>query len=194
MRRKILLVAVLLALVVGLTLPVNVALAAEAQDVTITATPSYIAIANAPGLWTVNEETGNSLIDESTEYWSNPLGDTASPSDPVVDDECRFTITNTSTVITDLTVDFIHFTGGDAMQNSGTGSGGVGTFGAYSYCTGMTYSTGKVVADNSGSGYMKEDLAATTNIKWGLSCDTQTDAWTSGSDMTSTATITATQA
>lgn len=193
MRKKVLLVAVLLALVVAVTLPVNIALAATAQNVTITATPSYIAISNSPATWTVNEY-GTSVLTIATEYWSNPLGDTTTPSDPVVDGECRFTITNTSTVIIDLTVNFPHFTGGDTMQNSGTGSGGVGTFGAYSYCTGMTYSTGKVVADNSGSGFMKENLAATTDIKWGLSCDTQTDAWTSGDDMTSTVVITATAA
>jgi len=166
--------------------------AATTQDVTVTATPAYISIANDLSTWTVNGLTGSGVIAPATEYWSNPLGDTLTPSDPVVDGECRFTITNSSTVITDLTVNFIHFTGGDAMQNSGTGSGGVGTFGAYSYCTGMTYSTGKVIADNAGSGPMKEDLAVTTNIKWGVSCDTQTDVWTSGDDMTSTITITAT--
>ena len=191
LRRVLIPVALVILLVSVFAMPVS---AATSQDVTVTATPSYIAIANAPSTWTVNEETGDSKIAIGTEYWSNPLGDTTSPSDPVVDGECRFTITNTSTVITDLTVNFIHFTGGDAMQNSGTGSGGVGTFGAYSYCTGMTYSTGKVVADNAGSSAMKEDLAATTDIKWGVSCDTQTDAWTTGDAMTSTITITATAA
>lgn len=80
------------------------------------------------------------------------------------------------------------------MQNSGDGDGAAGEFGAYAYCTGMTYSTGKVVADNAGSGAMKEDLAATTDIKWGVSCDTQTDAWTSPDAQTSTITITATEA
>ncbi len=184
----------IIVLAAALLIPAIPALAATSQDVTVTATPSFISITNAPSLWTVNEETGNSLLTIGTEYWSNPLGDTTTPSDPVVDGECRFTITNSSTVITDLTVNFIHFTDGDAMQNSGTGSGGVGTFGSYAYCTGMTYSTGKVVADNSGSSAMKQNLAATTNIKWGVSCDTQTDAWTSGSAMTSTITITATAA
>lgn len=191
LRRVLIPMALVILLVAVFATP---AFAATSQDVTVTATPSYIAIANAPGTWTVNEETGNSLLAIGTEYWSNPLGDTTTPSDPVVDGECRFTITNTSTVITDLTVNFIHFTDGDAMQNSGTGSGGAGTFGAYSYCTGMTYSTGKVIADNAGSSAMKEDLAATTDIKWGVSCDTQTDAWTSGDAMTSTITITATAA
>jgi len=187
---KLLSVVLALALFMGLSIP---AFAATSQDVTVTGTPSYIAISNDPATWTVNEETGDSLMDTSTEYWSNPLGDTSTPSDPVVDGECRFTITNTSTVITDLTVNFIHFTGGDAMQNSGTGDGGAGTFGAYSYCTGMTYSTGKVVADNAGSGAMKASLAASTNIKWGVSCDTQTDVWTSPDAQTSTITITSTE-
>lgn len=191
MKKLILGIALALMLMVVSVVP---AFADTSQDVTVTGTPAYISIANAPTTWTINDLTGDGLIDIGTEYWSNPLGDTTSPSDPVVDGECRFTITNSSTVITDLTVNFIHFTGGDAMQNSGTGDGGVGTFGAYSYCTGMTYSTGKVIADNSGSSAMKEDLAAETNIKWGVSCDTQTDAWTSGSDMTSTITITATEA
>lgn len=189
-RRWILSIVLALVLLLATALPVS---AADSQDVTVTATPEYIAIANAPATWTVNDAGGGSgVITTSTEYWTNPLGDTTTPSDPVVDGECRFTITNTSTVAIDLTVNFIHFTGGDAMQNSGTGSGGVGTFGAYSYCTGMTYSTGKVIADNSGSAVMKDALAALTDIKWGVSCDTQTDAWTSGSDMTSTVTITAT--
>lgn len=189
MKRLLISIALALMLVLSISLPVS---ADTSQDVTVTATPSYIAIANAPGTWTVNGITGDSKILTSTEYWTNPLGDTTTPSDPVVDGECRFTITNTSNVLTDLTVNFIDFTGGDAMTNSGTGSGGSGTFGAYSYCTGMTYSTGKVIADSSGSGPMKEDLAATTNIMWGVSCDTQTDDWSSGSAMTSTVTITAT--
>lgn len=196
MKKQLRMLAMVIVFLVALAtlVPAVSGIALAAEEVTITATPSYICITNAPGTWTVNEETGTSVIATSTEYWSNPLGDTDSPSDPVVDGECRFTITNTSTVITDLTVNFIHFSDGDAMQNSGTGSGGVGTFGAYSYCTGMTYSTGKVIADNAGSSAMKEDLAATTDIKWGLSCDTQTDVWTSGVAMTSTATITATAA
>jgi len=190
MKKTLLAMLLAVALVV---VPAAGAFADNSQDVTVTATPSYISIANDPATWTVNGLTGTSVIAIGTEYWTNPLGDTTTPSDPVVDGECRFTITNTSTVATDLTVNFIHFTNGDAMQNSGSGSGGVGTFGAYSYCTGMTYSTGKVIADNAGSGVMKDALAATTDIKWGVSCDTQTDVWTSGDDMTSTITITATE-
>lgn len=194
MKKKIRMLAMVIVFLVALVIlaPVSgVVLALDNQDVTITAVPSYICITNAPGDWTVNEYD-TSVIDTSTEYWSNPIDDVTTPSDPVVDGECRFTITNTSSVITKLTVNFVNFTGGDAMANSDDGSGGVGTFGAYSYCTEMTYTTGKVIAKVTGSDPMKENLAATTDIKWGLSCDTQTDVWTSGDAMTSTATITAT--
>jgi len=109
----------------------------------------------------------------------------------VVDGECRFTITNTSSVATDLTVNFPHFTGGDAMQNSDDGIAGVGEFGAFSYLSGVNYSTGKVIAKNTGSLDLKDGLAATTDVKWGLTCITQTDVWTSGTPMTSTVVITA---
>ena len=191
--RKAKWLGILLAVALALT-PASSVLAASSQDVTVTATPSYISIANDPSTWSVGD-TGvatSARIAKNTTYYTNPLGATTVPSDPVVDGECRFTITNTSTVAIDLTVNFPHFISGDAMQNGDTGSAGVGTFGAYSYCTGMTYSTGKVVAKNTGSLVMKDALAATTNIKWGLTLSTQTDDWTSGTAMTSTVTITAT--
>lgn len=188
MRRLLVSLVLVLAL---LAFPASGVFAETSQNVTVSASPSYICIANAPGAWTINSETGNSKLATSTTYYSNPLGSTTVPSDPVVDGECTFTITNTSSVAIDLTVNFPNFTGGDAMANGNSGSGGEGTFGAYSYCTGMTYSTGKVVAQASGSAVMKDALAATTNIMWGLTLSTQTDAWASGTAMSSTVVITA---
>jgi len=199
MKRRRILVGILLALVLVL-MPVAPALAATSQNVTVTATPAFIAIANAPGTWAPNDIVGDGVspkgfIAPDTVYYSNPLGDATVPSDPVVDGECQYTITNTSTIITDLTVNFPDFTGGDASTNTDTdGSNGAGAFGAFSYCSGMTYSTGKVVAKTTGSAAMKEDLAATTDIKWGLTMETQSDAWTSGTAMESTVVITATAA
>jgi len=193
---KKLLVTMLLALAL-IVVPVTPVLALTAQDVTVTATPSFIAISNAPGTWTVNDIVGvvtKGVMVVDTVYYSNPLGDCTSPSDPVVDGECRFTITNTSTVITDLTVNFPDHAGGDASTNSDLGTNDTTKFGAYVYCTGMTYSTGKVICKKAASAPMKEDLAATTNILWGITYESQSDAWTSGTPMTSTVTITATAA
>jgi hypothetical protein len=194
--KKRLLLSLLLAVVMVMAFAVPI-MAADYDEVVVTATPAFLAISNAPGTWAPNDIVGDGVtpkgtIAPDTYYYSNPLGDELEPSDPVVDGECRFTVTNTSSVPIDLTVNFPDFTGGDASTNSEDGSNGASTFGAYSYCTGMTYSTGKVVAKTTGSDPMKENLAATTDIKWGLAYETQTDAWTSGTAMESTVVITAT--
>ena len=175
-------------LLAGVLAP-SVAFAATSQNVTVTGTPSFIAITNTPGTWTIN---GSGFMLPNTTYYSNPLGETTLPSDPVVDGECRFTVTNaSSTVPLDLTVNFGHFTGGDAMQNSNSGNSGANAFGAYSYCSGMTYSSGKVIAKTTGSGLMKTNWTSST-LKWGLTIKTQSGDWTTGATQTATVTITAT--
>lgn len=193
LKRLVLAIGLVAVLIAALVVPVA---ADTSQDVTVTGTPAFIAITNAPGTWDINDIVGvgnKGFIAVDTVYYSNPLGDCTIPSDPVVDGECRFTVTNTSTVPTDLTVNFPDHTGGDASTNSDLGTNDVGKFGAYSYCTGMTYSTGKVIAKVTGSDPMKEDLAATTPIQWGLTYESQSDAWTGGTAMASTVTITATE-
>jgi len=172
----------------------SVALADTFQNVTVTATPSFISIGNSPSAWAINDVAGagGKVILVDTVYYSNPLGDTTVPSDPVVDGECRFTITNTSSVAINLTVNFPNHSGGDASVNSDLGTNDTVKFGAYSYCTGMTYSTGKVIAMKAASSVMKSGLAAGVGIKWGLTYKSQSQAWTSGTAMTSTVVITAT--
>lgn len=180
----------LLALVLSLVLVVP-AFAATSDDVVVTATPEYIAITNAPATWTVNGLTGNSVIVVSTTYYSNPVGDTTVPTSTVVDGDCRFTVTNTSSVAIDLTVNFPDHTGGDASSNSDTGSGAATSFGAYTYFSGETFAS-KVIAKDTGSDVALDALGATTDILWGIEYDSQDNAWTSGTAMTSTVTITAT--
>ena len=186
------LVVTMLVLVLA-TIPVMPAFAATDQDVTVTAKPSFIAIANAPSTWTINGLTGSGVIVVDTIYYSNPLGDTTVPSDdPIVDGECRFTITNTSTVAVDLTVNFPNHAGGDASTNNDDGANAAGAFGAYSYFSGDNFSDDKVVAKAAASDAAYGNLSAVTNIKWGLMYESQTDAWTSGDNMTSTVNIAAT--
>ena len=164
--------------------------AATSQNVTVDATPAFIGIANAPGTWTANGITGGGFVAPDTVYYANPLGDTTAPSATVVDAECRFTITNTSTVAIDLTVNIPDFTSGDAIANSDLGTNSATEFGAYSWYSGMTYSS-KVIAKNTGSDVMYDGLAATTDIKWGAEIEFQTNAWSTGTAMSSTMTITA---
>jgi len=170
--------------------------------VAVTATPAFVGIANSPIDWTINGITGSGVIAESTTYYSNPLGDTLSPADisaaeaadTVVDGECYFTITNTSTIPTNVIIDIEDFTGGsDPMTNSDAGTNGVGIFGAYSWYSGMTYPNKVIASKNAtGSAILYSSLTATTDLLWGMEVLTQSDAWAGGTSSTSTITITAT--
>jgi hypothetical protein len=171
--------------------PVGVVFAGSSSNVTITAIPTFIAITNDPSTWTINGITGNGFILPNTTYYSNPLGDTTAPAATVADGSCRFTVTNASSSIAlDLTVTFGNFSSGDASTNSNTGSNGATTFGAYSWYSGMTYSS-KVVAKTTGSSLLYDEWSGST-LKWGAEIKTQSNAWGSGTPMTATMTITAT--
>lgn len=186
--------AVLTVVFLLLFLPVSQAFAATSQNVTITSTPSYIAISNDIATWTLNGITGDDVVDIDTIYYSNPLGDTTTPSTTVVDGECRFELTDTSSVIIDLTVDIGDFTGGsDPMTNSDAGTNGAGVFGAHSWYSGLLYAN-KVVAKTTGSDDLFNGSApGDGDIKWGAEVETQTDVWVGGTSSTSTMVITATK-
>ena len=192
LKRKLL--PIILSILLLLTIAVP-AIAADSQDVTITATPLYLAITNTPNTWTLNGITGAGTISPDTVYYSNPLGDTTTPSTTVVDGECRFTVTCSSGATTcDLTVNCGNFTGGDAnMTNSGDGSNGATTYGAYSWYSGMTYASKVVMKASASSELYSTGLAADASLKWGAEIETQTNAWSGGSSSTATMTITATE-
>ena len=188
--KRILVALVLaLALVLGVTVP---ALAAPSDTVDVTASPVFLSIDITPTTWTINSETGSSKVAPSTTYWSNPLGSTTSPTTAgALDTECAFTVTNISTVITDLTCTFPDMTGGDASTNSDTDTPGANAFGARTYFSGQA-TAAWALAKATSPVVGKADLAATTDIKFGFKYQTQTGAWTSGTNMTSQVTITAT--
>lgn len=187
--RKILIGVILATVLVLLAI-----LPAMATDVTITATPSYVSFSSAPTTWTLNDLTGDGLIDVDTIYYANPESDTTEPSSTVLDAECQFTWTNDSSVDIDVFVNCSSFTGGDAdATNSGTGSNGATTYGAFSWYSGMTYASKEVVL-SSGSSAFYTTVTPGEDKKWGAEIETRTDAWTGGSSSTATMTITATEA
>jgi len=191
---KRLLISVILVIAL-LVLPVSGVLAATSQQVTVTAVPGYISIAETQTTWTINGITGNGFMSTNTTYYANPTGDNITPSATVLDTECYFTITNTSSVNCTITVNFSDFTGGDAMTNGDSGSAGATTFGAYSYHEGMTYAADKKVAQTTGSPAWSDNLTSdNTTLDWGVEITTQTNDWTSGTAMSGTVTITATLA
>lgn len=192
MKRKIV-VGILAALIIGIMAPVLVVNAADYSNVTVTATPQYIAITNSQTTWTLNGITGNSVIQVNTTYYSNPLGDTTPPSATVDTDEGYFPIVNDSTVNINLIVDMENFSGGDAnMSNSETGSNGATSYGAYSWYEGMTYSNKVVVKTNgTGSDTLWTSSSPGDDIDIGVEVKTQTDAWAGGDSSTATLKISA---
>ena len=189
MKRRILIIFMAVAMLLSMVFGALPLAAATDQDVTVDATPAFIAISNAPGTWTVNS-TGDSRVAPDTIYYSNDVDNSAAPSATVVDAECRFTITNTSTVAIDLTLNVPDFTGGDAIANSDIGGNSATEFGAYGWYSGMTYSA-KVIAKSTASVVLYDGLAALTDIKWGMEIEFQTNDWGAGTAMSTTANIAA---
>jgi hypothetical protein len=186
MKRRILVVLLAFALALIPTVPVY---ADTYQDVTVTATPAYISITNGQATWTINGITGSGVIETSTTYYSNPLGDTTPPTATVDTDEGYFPITNDSTIDIDIVVDMEDFSGGDAdMTNGETGSAGATSYGAYSWYEGCTYADDKVIVKKNGTGSdtLWQSSSPGDDIDLGVTISTQTDAWAGGGSSTAT--------
>ena len=189
-RRTAVAILIAVTLVLSGVLP---ALAATSQDVTVTATPSYIAISNGQATWTINGIAGSGVIEPSTTYYANALGDTDVPDATVGATEGYFPITNTSSVDITLTVDMENFAGGDAnMTNGETGSAGATSYGAYSWYEGQTYANKVIIKTNgTGSDVLWTSPTPGADIDLGAEISTQTNAWAGGGSSTATLKITA---
>jgi len=100
---KRLIVSLVVALMLVL-IPAQAVFAAITQDVTITATPTFIALTNSEAAWTVGTVVGS-----STYWWT---ADTLVPADPFVDGDMKSTITNTGSVAEDIDIKVAAFSGG----------------------------------------------------------------------------------
>ena len=97
-----------------LGVPVGSVFAATTADVTVTATPTYIALTNSLATWAI----GAVAESNADSYWWDADGNGygAAPTDSFDDAECPATITNTGSVAEDI----------DVKVTSTTWSGGVG--------------------------------------------------------------------
>ena len=189
MKRLLISVVLALTMVLGISVPT---FAATSDDITVTATPAFISISVSPDSYNIGG--AGAYLAKATTYYANPGNETTAPSATVLDAECAFTITNTSTVAIDITVNFPNFTGGDAMVNSNGGytDAEAGEFGASGYVSGASWPGASVILQASGSSALIDGLAASTNKKFGWALLTQSDDWASGDQMSSTVNVAAT--
>ena len=132
-----LILGLVMALVIMLAMP---AMGASDATVTVNITPAFISITNSPNNWTINGDYGGSgTAATDTTYYANPWGDEQAPNSTVADGDCRFEITNTSTVATDISVNFGNFTRGDAMTNSNTRSNAASSYAPHRCASGSAY-------------------------------------------------------
>ena len=166
---KKLLASILIASAIAVTLLVPLArqaLAATTDDVTVSATPSYIAISNSP------ETQDYGVIATSSD------NDTAA---------AYFTITNTSTVVTNITIYGTNFTGGAGWTLSADGSVGADTAGMYA---GITSGSFDVVVTASPGNTLKASLASSANQTWHLRLKAPS-SFSDGAEKESTVTVSA---
>jgi len=107
MKKKILRILLPVIVLVAIAIPLSVPVAAASTaDITVTATPEYLAItiSNAPNTWAIG-----AIAEATTVYWT---ADSLVPAEPLVDGDMKETITNTGSVSSDVDIKCADFTGG----------------------------------------------------------------------------------
>jgi len=168
---KRILLVLLMVMAVALLVPLQ-ALAATTADVTVTATPAYVAIA--------------------VDIGSKDFGVVAESATPSTVTN-YFTIDNTSSVQTDQTISVTAavWAGGVTWTHSDTATPGVNTAGLSSN-KGGAWGVGDVIVKNAAPNYIAENQAATTDYSFGLKLYAPT-SFTDGIEKSITVRITAVQ-
>ena len=162
MMKKIGLILTLVAMASLFLVPVP-ASASDTETIAITATGGFEDISITGGGWDIQD---GSTVAVSTSYYSNPLGETTSPSSTVADNECQHTVTNDGSVQVDCTIKWDDMTGGVGWTNSDDGSNGSDIFGAYGCASGELWSNKVVAKEAATYNEMISDLAASASKKF----------------------------
>lgn len=145
MKRLLMAILLSMVLIMGTSVP---ALAATSADISVTATPTFIAISCDQSSYDFG--TVIASTDESTATnWA--------------------TIDNTSSVQTDQTISVTSATwsGGVTWTHSDTATAGADTAGLKAN-KGGTWDTGDIIIKNASPNYIAEDQAANTDYKFGI--------------------------
>lgn len=180
MRKAILSVALALMLLVVFAVPI---FADTTQDVTITATPTYIALTNSEATWPVG------TVVASTAYWWT--ADTLVPADPFVDGDMKSTITNTGSVAEDIDIKVAAFTGGTGWTISTDDTPVEGEISIRAGVTGTANEAAMVQVITTDT-ELVDALATSGTIMWCMEMETPA-SFTDGVAKTGIVTLTATQ-
>ena len=180
MRKAILSIALALMLLVVFAVPI---FAATTADVTITATPTYIALTNSEASWPVG------TVVASTAYWWT--ADTNPPAEPFVDGDMKSTITNTGSVAEDIDIKVAAFTGGDGWAISTDDTPVEGEISIRAGVTG-TANEAAMVQVITTDVELTGSLASLGTIMWCMEMETPA-SFTDGVAKSGTVTLTATQ-
>ena len=162
--RVLLPVLTAIGLLVANTVP---AMAATTVDVTITATPEFLAmtISNSPNTWAIG-----AIAEAATVYWT---ADTLVPAEPLVDGDMKGTITNTGSVTSDIDVKCADFTGGVGWTLSADETPGSNEVNLRAGITGMANLAAMIQVVNADT-ELVDSLAAAGTIKVCLILETGT--------------------
>lgn len=141
--------------------------AATTANVTITATPEYLAmtISNSPNTWAIG-----AIAEAATVYWT---ADDLVPAEPLVDGDMKETITNTGSVISDVDVKCANFTGGVGWTLSADETPGLNEVNLRAGITGMANLAAMIQVVN-GDTELIDSLAASGTKKVCLILETGT--------------------
>ena len=160
--KKVGLVLAVLTMLSVCLVPVPAA-ASDTETIAVTATGGFEDISITGGGWDIQS---GSTVSTSTSYYSNPLGETTSPSATVVDGECQHTVTNDGSVQVDCTIRWPDMTGGVGWTNSDDGTNGSDIFGAYGCASGELWANKVVAKDAATYNEMISNLAASGTKKF----------------------------
>jgi hypothetical protein len=169
-KHRIATLLLVLASIVAALIPFTSAFAATSADVTVTATPTYIAVTNGVSGFAV------SLVAESNadSYWWKSDGTVQSkPAEPFVDGGMASTITNTGSVNEDIKVKVTSTTWTGGVGWTVAGTVGVDTIVVKAGITGMANEAAMVTLTGSDQ-TLKSALAAAGTVKWTLHVETGT--------------------
>lgn len=186
MRKLTCLSCAVLLLMAMLLIPLSAG-AATTATITVTATGSYVDISLTGGNWTMG------VIAVNTSYYTNPLGATTSPSNPVVDGECQHTLSNDGSVSVDVTVQYGNMTGtGDPWNNSDDETNGSMIFGAPAQESGANWSAAVSANATAPFNTLISSLATSSTKKFVVGFLSPT-AFTDSNEKSGTITLTASQ-